>query len=206
MFCQYKNAPLSSSTDYVCPQLCNRLDIVGVQGWWCNLVLFPAGSQTSEADRKSKRDSDKPCEDGVRSHSRCSQSHFPSGLFETRNEGCSPRRHVYLRWNCGDTISALNSATRYFSCNKCVSFLCSVNVSSRKALFWFTSGFVSPFTAVKLEKKKKFIFVASLVHFSLTWALIKLSLGMYTWQHDAFWMIICCQDIVLDIEMQITYS
>ncbi len=112
---------------------------------------------------------------------------------------------TYLRWNCGDTSSALNSATRYFSCNKCVSFLCSVNVSSRKAFFWFTSGFVSPFTAVKL-KKIKIICVASLVHFSLTWALIKLSLGMYTWQHDAFWMIICCQDIVLDIEMQITYS
>ncbi len=44
-----------------------------------------------------------------------------------------------------------------------------------------------------------FIFVASLAHFSLIWALIKLSLGMYTWQRDEFWMIICCH-IVLDIE------
>lgn len=54
-------------------KLCNSLDIVRVQGWWCNLVLFPAGSQTSEQeDRKSKGNSDKPCENGVRSHSRCS--------------------------------------------------------------------------------------------------------------------------------------
>lgn len=134
MLCQFKNVSLSSSTDYVHSQwqLCNRLDIVGVQGWWCNLVLFPAGSQSSEqADRKSKGHSDKPCVNGVRSHSCCSQSHFPSGLFET-------------------------------------------------SLFFF-------------------IFVASLAHFSLIWAVIKLSLGMYTWQRDEFWMIICCH-IVLDIE------
>lgn len=117
MFCQYKNALLSSSTVCACPQLwvfalCNRFDFVQVQGWWCNLVLFPAGSQTSEqADRKSRGSSDKPCENGVRTHSRCSQSHFTSGLFKARNEGCSLTLHIItVKLSSQNTSSALKWA------------------------------------------------------------------------------------------------
>ncbi|XP_016331219.1 apoptosis-stimulating of p53 protein 1-like isoform X2 [Sinocyclocheilus anshuiensis] len=65
------------------------------------------GSQTSEqADRKSKGNSDKPCENGVRSHSCCSQSHFASGLFKTRNEGCSLRLHVITVKLCSQNTSS----------------------------------------------------------------------------------------------------
>lgn len=83
-----------------------------VQGWWCNLVLFPAGSQTSEqADRKSRGSSDKPCENGVRTHSRCSQSHFTSGLFKARNEGCSLTLHIIMvKLSSQNTSSALKWA------------------------------------------------------------------------------------------------
>lgn len=120
--------------------LCNRFDYVQVQGWWCNLVLFPAGSQTSEqADRKSRGNSDKPCENGVRTHSRCSQSHFPSGLFKACNEGCSLRLHIItVKLSSQNTSLALTWAmiSEFTFCALRV-FLCSVHVSSLKALFWW---------------------------------------------------------------------
>lgn len=141
MFCQYKNPPLSNSTVCACPQLwvfalCNHFDYVQVQGWWCNLVLFPAGSQTSEqADRKSRGNSDMPCENGVRTHSRCSQTHFPSGLFKARNEGCSLRLHVItVKLSSQNTSLALKWAmiSEVIFCALRV-FLCSVHVSSHKS-------------------------------------------------------------------------